>query len=69
MAVVAVIAYARAGARASLLLARRAQSNLPCRTKPGQFDPLYPHHLRGLRRVRRSGKKNNFLPTTGFHLV
>ena len=42
---------------------------LSCQTRPGQIDPLYPPHLRGLPRVRGSRKKGNFPPATGFDLV
>jgi hypothetical protein len=69
MVVDAVVAYPRAGARRVCCRVSVPKVTPPCRTKPGQFDPLYPRHLRGLPRVRRSKKKNNFLPPAGFDLV
>jgi hypothetical protein len=65
-----VIAYRRrGGSRVRVGGSPYDQSNLSCRTKTGRFDPLYPHHLRGLPELRWSEKKSNFPGWEGFEQV
>lgn len=63
-----MLAYLRQGRGVRVAIAD-AQSNPSCRTKSSHFDRLYPLHLGELPKVRLSTKKDNFPPSTGFHLV